>query len=72
MERVCTELIHPSVIRGSIDIVIALPMSASWTPMMARVQSQYAFRMPCPCELTVVYEMSPPLNLAGRDIAYTI
>ena len=32
---------------------------------------QYASRVPSPCGLTVVYKISPPLNLAGRDIACT-
>ena len=32
---------------------------------------QYASRVPSPCGLTVVYKISPPLNLASRDIACT-
>ena len=33
---------------------------------------QYASRVPFPCGLTVVYEISPPLNLASRDITRII
>ena len=33
---------------------------------------QYASRVPCPCRLTVVYEISPPLNLACQDIVCTL
>ena len=32
---------------------------------------QYASRVPYPCGLMVVYEISPPLNLASQDISYT-
>ena len=32
---------------------------------------QYASRVPSPCGLTVVYKISPSLNLASRDIACT-
>ena len=34
--------------------------------------SQYASRVPSPYELTVVYNIFPPLNLASRDIARTV
>ena len=30
---------------------------------------QYASSVPCPCRLTVVCEISPPLNMARYDIA---
>ena len=30
-----------------------------------------ASRVPCPCGLPVVYEITPPLNLASLDIACT-
>ena len=32
---------------------------------------QYASRVPSPCGLTMVYRISPPLNLASRDISCT-
>ena len=32
---------------------------------------QYVSRVSCPCGLTVVYEISPSLNLASRDITCT-
>ena len=42
--------------------------------MLSRVRSwsrQYAFWVPCSCELKVIYEIPPPVNLAGRDIDCT-
>ena len=53
---------------GSIDIVVVIPMSTSWTPMMLSGDQSLlaavnkASRVPCPCVLTVVYEMSPPIT----------
>ena len=54
------------------SIVLQL-MSTSWMPMLLCGFNpdlrQYAFRMTCPFRLTVIYEISPSLNLASRDIA---
>ena len=63
------------VVCGSMDIVVVFPMSTSCSPMLAHACSilscaSYASRMQCPCGLTVVYNISPPLNLASRDIAF--
>ena len=33
---------------------------------------QYASRLPSSCGFTVVYTISPPLNLASRDIVCTM
>ena len=65
-----------SVVRGLIDVVVVLPMSTSWTTMLARAGSilscaSIASRVPSPCGLTVVYKNFPPLNLASRDMACT-
>ena len=58
--------------RGSVDIVVVLPMSKSLAPMLNTELRQYASRVPsCPCGLMVVYEIAPPLQLASRDIACT-
>ena len=60
------------VIRGSVDIALVLLMSTSWTSMLSGIDpglQQYTSGMPCRCVLTAVYEISPPLNLARRDIA---
>ena len=63
-----------SSVARSVDIVVVLPMSTSWMHAYAGAHGfdpelrQYASRVPCPCGLTVVHKISPPLNLASRDI----
>ena len=47
--------------------IIHAPAILSWIATLIYV-SRDAF----PCGLTVVYEISPPLNLASRDIACTV
>ena len=68
--------IYLRVIRCSIDIVVVLPMSTSQMSMLLRGFNpdlwQYVSRVPCPYRLTVVYEISHPLNLANLDIVCTI
>ena len=56
------------VVRGLIDIVVVLPMSAMYAGAhrFDPELRQYASRVPC--RLTLVYKMSPPLNLASLDI----
>ena len=55
---------------SSIVQVIVLP---SWTPMLSRWFNHdlRQHSMACPCGLTVVYEISPPLHLESRHIAFT-
>ena len=58
------------IVHASIDIVVVLLMSTSWTPMPVRVVfnpefRHYVSRESCPCGLTVVYKISQPLNLAS-------
>ena len=68
LEKVCVHiyvvLCGPSVAR-SIDIVVVLPISTSWMPMLAcgfnPELHQYLSRVPCPCGLTVVYKNFPTI-----------
>ena len=60
-----TYLVRNRVIRGSSDNVYQLDAYAG------SILWQYAFRVLCPCGLTVVYEIFTPLNLASLDIACT-
>ena len=64
------------VIRGLIDTVVVLhvPMSTRWTSMLEREFDselrQYASRVPSPCGLTVIYNISPPVTVASNHRLY--
>ena len=63
------------IVRGSVDVVVLLPMYKLDTYAGARGFNpefhQYASRMPCPCGLIMAYKIYQSLNLSNRDIACT-